>query len=235
MKSFGVLSVLSLVASAAAAPLEPRANTVNHDSLFPKPQTIRGGADGDAIARFNPRLRIAHGCQPYTAVDDAGNVSGGLKPGGKSAGNCGDPGRAQTYARAGVVDGQFVIMYSWYMPKDQPRDDSIGAHRHDWENVVVFPDAARQAIVRGAASGHGKYKIAGALPTPPIVEYFTSFPTNHELQWSGDVRAVQHAVLDWEVMTPQARDALQNHDFGSANVPFKDGSFESNVRKAISG
>ncbi|EJT69506.1 hypothetical protein GGTG_13125 [Gaeumannomyces tritici R3-111a-1] len=235
MKSFGVLSLLSLVALSIAAPLEARANTVNHDSLFPKPQTVRGGPDGEAMVRFSPRLRIANGCQPYPAVDDSGNVSGGVKPGGSSASNCGDPGRAQTYARAGVVDGQFAIMYSWYMPKDQPRSDTIGAHRHDWENVVVFPDGARQAITRGAASGHGQYKIASSPPTPPTVEYFTNLPTNHELQWSGDARAVQHAVLDWEVMPQASRDALQSHDFGSANVPFKDGSFESNVRKAIKG
>lgn len=235
MRNFAtsLICVLSLAASAAGAALGRRANTVNHDSLFPKPQTIAPGPNADAIARFNPRLRIAHGCQPYTAVDDAGNISGGVKPGGRSASNCGDPGRAQTYARAGVVDGRFAIMYSWFFPKDQPRDDTIGAHRYDWENIVVFPDDSRQNLLGGGASGHGDYKRAAPLPTPPIVEYFTRFPTNHELQFSGDVRAVAHAILDWDAMTPQAREALQTHDFGKAGVPFKDGSFENNVRKAV--
>lgn len=150
-------------------------------------------------------------------------------------GGCRDQSRGQTYARLGVNNGQTAIMYSWYWPKDQTVDGvSTGAHRHDWENVVIWLDATNSSIAGGAASGHGDYKkTTGELPgvATPQVEYFTSFPTNHELQFTSTVGAVL-AVSDWDAMPQAARDALQNTDFGSANVPFKDGNFESNLEKA---
>lgn len=127
-------------------------------------------------------------------------------------------------------------MYAWYWPKDQTTDGiSTGAHRHDWENVVIWLDAANATIAGGAASGHGDYKkTTGALPggTTPQVEYFTSFPTNHELQFT-DTAGTVLAVSDWDAMPQASRDALNTVDFGKASVPFKDGSFESNLEKAV--
>lgn len=243
MKSFAssVLALLTLSASfAVATPLEAegmgaplaRRAVVNHDSLFPLPEKVEAGANGEAVKKFNPKIRIAHGCEPYPAVADNGDISGGVKPGGGASANCGDPSRGQTYARAADVDGRFAIMYSWFMPKDQPRaGDTIGAHRYDWENVVLILDAAKTKVVTGCGSGHGKYKIKTDVPTPPTVEYFTKFPTNHELQFSGDVTATTKPVVDWVSLSEAARKALGSADFGKASVPFKDGSFESNVKK----
>ena len=42
----------------------------------------------------------------------------------------------------------------------------------------------------------------------------------------------QQPLIAWESLPTAARNALQNTDFGSANVPFKDGNFESNLAKA---
>lgn len=127
-------------------------------------------------------------------------------------------------------------MYSWYMPKDQLADGvSVGAHRHDWENIVVWiGDTANPSVQGGAASGHGEFKkTTSALPggDSPQVEYFAQFPTNHELQFT-DTVGVTYQISDWDAMPDAARQALQDTDFGSANVPFKDGSFESNLAKA---
>lgn len=129
-------------------------------------------------------------------------------------------------------------MYSWYMPKDQTVDGvTTGAHRHDWENVVVWLSAAAAdaSVLGGAASGHGDFKkTTGALPgdgTAPQVEYFASFPTNHELQFTQTAGSALE-VSDWDAMPAAAQAALQNTDFGSASVPFKDGSFEDNLTKA---
>lgn len=141
------------------------------------------------------------------------------------------------YARIGVSSTNITgIMYSWYFPKDQTTDGiSTGAHRHDWENVVLWLDPGRTYIIGGAASGHGSYKkVTGDLPgvSTPQVEYYTTFPTNHELQFTSTVGRLID-ISDWDAMPQAAKDALQNTDFGSANVPFKDGTFESNLEKAL--
>ncbi|KAH8841743.1 hypothetical protein MCOR27_006813 [Pyricularia oryzae] len=246
MKSFATI-ILALANLAVGFPVESdgtnassrhalnRRAIVNHDSLSPDPQTVQGGAIGAAIARFSPKIRIASGCEPYTAVDDQGNISGGLKPGGGERSNCGDPYRGQTYARAGTVQGKLCIMYSWYMPKDQPRSDTIGAHRHDWENIVVCTDPTMTTLTNGAASGHGKYKKTTSVPTDGtnvLCEYFTNFPTNHELQFTGDTRGYTKPIMDWDAMPAAMRSALQNADFGAATVPFKDGTFMDNLNNA---
>ncbi|KAG8167860.1 hypothetical protein KVR01_003549 [Diaporthe batatas] len=156
-------------------------------------------------------------------------------------GDLGNTNKGQTYARAGTVDGKPVVMYAWYMPKDQPLDgDTAGGHRHDWENIVIQvddPKSKTPKIVAAAASSHGGYsKAAGGAPpmqgNGPKVEYFTSFPTNHELQFT-DTVGKTYPISDWDAMPQPAQRALQDTSFGSANVPFKDGNFESKVREAL--
>lgn len=115
-------------------------------------------------------------------------------------------------------------MYSWYMPKDQTIDDvSPGSHRHDFENVVIWLSGDLTTVLGGAASGHGDYKKTnGALPggDSATVEYFASFPTNHELQFTQTVGNT-YPISDWDAMPEAAKSALQNTDFGDASPPFK--------------
>lgn len=77
MRFTTILSSVALATGVFAAPtpgdLETRA-VVNHDSLNPISTRLQGGRIGRAIQMFTPLLHIAHGCQPYTAVDDAGNT-----------------------------------------------------------------------------------------------------------------------------------------------------------------
>lgn len=146
-------------------------------------------------------------------------------------------------------------MYAWYWPKDQPNDGNVaGGHRHDWENVVVWvddpgkpprpshtqpqltplPANATPTLIGAAASGHGDYKKTDNPQREgdrPMVEYFTNFPTNHELQFKTSP-GKDYPMIDWDALSEPARSALQNADFGSASVPFKDGSFENNLEKA---
>lgn len=115
-------------------------------------------------------------------------------------------------------------MYSWYMPKDQTIDEvSPGSHRHDFENVVIWLSSDMATVLGGAASGHGEYKkTSGALPggDSATVEYFASFPTNHELQFTETVGNT-YPVSDWDAMPDAAKSALQDTDFGDASPPFK--------------
>lgn len=110
------------------------------------------------------------------------------------------------------------------MPKDQTIDDvSPGSHRHDFENVVIWLSNDTTTVLGGAASGHGDYKITkGAVPggDSPTVEYFATFPTNHELQFT-QTEGNTYPVSDWDAMPDAAKKALQDTDFGQANPPFK--------------
>lgn len=123
-------------------------------------------------------------------------------------------------------------MYSWYMPKDQTIDDvSPGSHRHDFENVVIWLSSDTTTVLGGAASGHGEYKItSSAVPggDSPTVEYFATFPTNHELQFTQTVGNT-YPVSDWDAMPDAAKSALQDTDFGDAIVPFKVSHFSNFV------
>lgn len=74
---FQTLSSLALVGTALCAPATNalgRRDEVDHDSLNPIATRVQDGPLGAAIEKFNPRLHIASGCQPYTAVDDSGNT-----------------------------------------------------------------------------------------------------------------------------------------------------------------
>lgn len=77
MRLTTMISTLAVATGVIAAPtpseLETRA-VVNHNSLNPIGNRLQGGRIGRAIEMFTPLLHIAHGCQPYTAVDDAGNT-----------------------------------------------------------------------------------------------------------------------------------------------------------------
>ena len=110
------------------------------------------------------------------------------------------------------------------MPKDQTIDDvSPGSHRHDFENVVIWLSNDTTTVLGGAASGHGQYKItSGAVPggDSPTVEYFATFPTNHELQFT-QTAGNTYPVSDWDAMPDAAKKGLQDTDFGEANPPFK--------------
>ncbi|KAG4414082.1 hypothetical protein IFR04_012783 [Cadophora malorum] len=234
-----ILSLLAAAAGINASPvsLQPRA-VVSHDSLWPMAESLPTGAIGDAIRRFEPYLHIAHGCQVMTAVNENGDTSGGLQDSGNPSAGCRFTDRQQTYVRTAWHNGRFAIMYAWYWPKDQPNAGNVaGGHRHEWESTVVWldnPENATPALIGAAASGHGGYKTS----TDPSrkgdrvkVEYYTEFPRNHELQFSS-TEGWGFWKIHWDNLPGPARQALQDTDFGSANVPFKDGNFESNLDKA---
>jgi hypothetical protein len=50
--------------------------------------------------------------------------------------------------------------------------------------------------------------------------------------WLGAEQGGQQPLIAWESLPTAARDALQNTDFGSATVPFKDSTFAGNIAAA---
>lgn len=125
-------------------------------------------------------------------------------------------------------------MYSWYMPKDSPSTD-LG-HRHDWEGIVVWlSEASTSATLLGvAASAHGDFETTTSpnlSGTRPLIRYYNVWPVNHQLGFTSTVGGEQ-PLIAWESLTDAARTALEDTDFGSANVPFKDANFENNLALA---
>lgn len=158
---------------------------------------------------------------------------GGLGTSGSSNGGCSSS-TGQVYARAATYNGKYAIMYTWYMPKDEP-SDGLG-HRHEWENAVVWlSSASTSATVLGlATSQHGGYATTS---TPafsgvrPLVGYISYWPVNHQLIADTTAGGSQ-PLIAWESLPSAAQTALTNTDFGSANVPFKDSAFTTNLAAA---
>lgn len=50
--------------------------------------------------------------------------------------------------------------------------------------------------------------------------------------YSGTSGLGSHPLVNWESLPTLARQILTEGDWGSANVPFKDGAWEGNVRSA---
>ncbi|KAL1642084.1 hypothetical protein SLS58_005672 [Diplodia intermedia] len=247
----GLVYLLAGASCVNAAAIHRR-DEIDHDAVVGLPETVPDGATGELYEKFKPFLKVDSGCVPFPAVDASGNTNAGLNPSGTSTGDCSSsPG--QVYVRgggaaassnsssAGAGAGAYALMYSWYMPKDSP-GTGLG-HRHDWEGCVVWlsdPSPARATLLGVAASGHGGYETSTDPPlragtTRPLLRYYNVFPVNHRVGFAAadDVGGGgEQPMVAWESLPDAARRALRDADFGSANVPFKDGNFEENLAKA---
>lgn len=161
--------------------------------------------------------------------------SGGLAPTGSPNGGCASSG-GQVYARQGTHGGRRAIMYAWYMPKDSP-SSGLG-HRHDWESAVVWlnGESADATVLGVAASAHGDFnkRSVGDVSfsgTRPRLGYRSHWPTNHQMVFTTN-QGGEQPLIAYEELTEEARRALDETDFGSANVPFNQWNFANNLGKA---
>jgi hypothetical protein len=122
------------------------------------------------------------------------------------------------------------------MPKDSP-SSGLG-HRHDWECIVVWlssSDVSSAQVVGLSTSAHGNFDTKTSnFPldgSRPKIAYFSIWPLDHQLGTTDAVGGEQ-PLIAWEALTPAARTALENTDFGDGNVPFKDANFEAHLEKA---
>ncbi|KAF2136314.1 uncharacterized protein K452DRAFT_237706 [Aplosporella prunicola CBS 121167] len=224
------LSALAGLASGAAI---QRRDEIDSDAVVGFPETVPANATGELYLKYKPWLKVVNGCVPFPAVDEAGNTNAGLNPSGDSSGDC-DSSTGQVYVRGTTYNSQYAIMYSWYMPKDEP-SNGIG-HRHDWEGAVVWLSSADATgeLLGIAASGHGGFQTSTS-PTldgsRPLIRYYSNWPLDHQLGFT-DEKGGEQPLVAWESLPEAARTALENTDFDKANVPFKDANFEANLEKA---
>ncbi|KAL1646386.1 hypothetical protein SLS58_003346 [Diplodia intermedia] len=233
---WAALSAVSCAGVVSGAPVdaavEKRA-VIAHDAVVGFAETVPTGTLGELYLKYKPYLYVVNGCVPFPAVDADGNTSGGLATTGDSSGGC-DSSTGQVYARATTYNGAFAIMYAWYMPKDSP-SSGLG-HRHDWESIVVWLSAeSTSATLQGvAASAHGDFETntsPNLSGTSPLIRYYSDWPVNHQLGFTSTIGG-QQPLIAYESLTDAARTALENTDFGDANVPFKDANFENNLAEA---
>jgi len=162
--------------------------------------------------------------------------SAGLAPTGASDGDC-STNTGQIYVRGTSYGDYYALMYSWYMPKDEP-SDGLG-HRHDWEGVVVWLSSstatAAANILAVCPSAHGKwdcstdgYTLSG---TSPLIKYQSIWPLDHSCGLTTTVGG-QQPLIAWEDLPAVAQTALEDTDFGSAIVPFIDAHFTTNLANA---
>ncbi|KAI3395503.1 hypothetical protein diail_1289 [Diaporthe ilicicola] len=235
----GVLrSLVSLVAAAAvagASPIERRA-PIDSDKVVGFAETVPSGTTGSVYLAYKPYLQVVNGCVPFPAVDASGNTNAGLNPTGASNGGCSSS-TGQVYVRGTTYNGYYGLMYSWYMPKDEP-SDGLG-HRHEWEGVIVWLKSATSTAASNIAavcpSAHGDwdcstsgYTLSG---TKPLIKYESTWPVNHQMGLTTDVGGTQ-PLIAWESLPSAAQSALQTTDFGAATVPFKDSTFTNNLAAA---
>ncbi|KAK6592592.1 necrosis inducing protein [Botrytis cinerea] len=222
------LSVLASTVIAIPTPsqLESRA-VIDSDAVVGFAETVPSGTVGTVYEAYKPFLKVVNGCVPFPAVDASGNTGGGLSPTGSSNGGCSSS-TGQVYVRGGQSGSNYAIMYSWYMPKDEP-STGIG-HRHDWEGVIVWLSSATATtadnILAVCPSAHGGwdcstdgYSLSG---TSPLIKYESIWPY---CWW-------KQPMIAWESLPTAAQTALENTDFGAANVPFIPAVFTDNLAKA---
>ncbi|RMD43936.1 hypothetical protein DV735_g1210, partial [Chaetothyriales sp. CBS 134920] len=207
--------------------------------------TVPSGTEGALMLQYQPRLYVVDGCVPFPAVDASGNTNAGLAPTGLSSGDC-DSSTGQVYSRAGTYGDYYLIMYSWYMPKDEPNllAGALGiGHRHDWENAVVVlaSESTSASLVGLAASYHGDYQTCSGGTSGcssylsgnrPLIRYYSAGGVlNHSLGFTSTVGGTQ-PLIAWESLPQVARTALANKDWGDAIVPFLDSNFDSYLAEA---
>lgn len=212
--------------------MTPSAATIDHDKVVGFDDTATG-----YHRTFLPYLKVFSGCVPFPAVDAAGNTSGGLKPEGTESSGC-TKSTGQIYVRSDTYNNDCAVMYSWYFPKDQNADGPGNkGHRHDWEDAVVWLSscATDAKILAVSYSAHGKYDKQTSPHLDgkhPLIGYQQDpFPLDHSLVNTTEKGGTQPAVT-WEGLTDAARKALNDTDFGKADVPFKDANFKANLKKA---
>jgi hypothetical protein len=234
------MNIFALVIAASLSLLSAEAGVISHDQVIPFPQSTATSITNTAALNFKPQIFINNGCHPYPVVNAAGDTSGGLKPHGSASAGCKGSGYgSQIYGRSTWYNGVWAIMYSWYMPKDSPVTGS--GHRHDWENVIVWIDnpalenGSILAMTPSAHSGYSSYAPPSASMVDGSsvkVEYTASWVViNHHLEGTSTAGETQDLIM-WDDMPDAARNALSTTDFGSANVPMKDGNFLPKLAKA---
>lgn len=151
--------------------------------------------------------------------------SAGLAPTGDPDGDCSSS-TGQVYARAETYGDYYAIMYSWFMPKDEPSllESLFGVgHRYDWENVVIVltSESTDATLVGMAASYHGDYNVCSGSDCDdyldgnnPLIKYYSAYEIlDHSLGFTTTVGGTE-PLIAWDELPTVSQDGLTDKDWG---------------------
>jgi len=139
-------------------------------------------------------------------------------------------------------------MYAWYFPRNTNKRDKSGkAHRHDWQQVVVWLQSKAPATSREHYSIHHiSYSSAGGYAktlSPALMSNSVIYNDTWPLvsyQGGQGLDATIHkgseqSLLLWDYnFTPAAKAAINNpKNFNWNQAPFSDAKFDEHLKQAF--
>jgi len=202
-------------------------DSIPHDEVLP----IVGTSVDSLHKKFVPWVDVEHGCDYQAAINEEGEVSAGLKPSGRSNGDC-ESLAGQIYARStSFNDGTTAIMYAYYFAKDHALWGGLGGHRHDWENIVVWVDEDEN-LIGAAYSSHGDYSKTTSpltINNSVVADYKASYTTHSFFEADSTSSISQENLVSYENLNGTVQSNLSNNDWGSAVFPLKDRDFFDDI------
>jgi hypothetical protein len=200
-------------------------------------------------AKWQPAMDYdTDGCYSSPAISPEGVPAEGLNNTGALNGNCRDQSdldNTNAYARQKCNGEWCAHMYALYFEKDQvvAGADAFG-HRNDIETIIVWVRNDQAEFV--STSAHGGFSTYAASEiqwegSHPKVVYHKDGGQTHAFRpaGTGDEPPENHygtwqypALVSWDNYPAGVRDVFTSHDYGSASLSIKDGSFEGNLDKA---
>ncbi|KAL1842266.1 hypothetical protein VTJ49DRAFT_5651 [Mycothermus thermophilus] len=242
------LAVPAAMAGVVPKPLLPRAP--NPPQALPQNATIRD-------LTWQPSLDFdTDGCYNVPAIDAQGNIVQGLPNHFTGlASDCRDASdldNNNVYSRQRCNNNWCAYLYDYYFEKDVAVPYVLDTgHKHDWEHIVVWTeivDGGENEVARWVAvSQHGDYEIKKASDirwdgSHPKIVYHKDGWTTHCFRFANaaDDKIENHkgvwfrgALVSYNGFPSTAiRDKLISHDFGKANIAFKDAVFADHLNKA---
>lgn len=198
--------------------------------------------------RWQPSVDFdSDGCYNVPAIDVNGNIVQGLENSwvglSEDCRDLSDLENNNVYSRQRCNNGWCAYIYGYYFEKDVAVPNFFDpGHRHDWEHIVVWvQDGVGAQYV--AASQHGEYEIRAASEVrwdgehPKLVYHKDGVSTHCWRFANADDDNIENHLGVWfrgdlvgyNGFPGSTRDSLFAHDFGSASIAFKDGSFQGNL------
>ncbi|KAG7132111.1 NLP effector protein 10 like [Verticillium longisporum] len=194
--------------------------------------------------RYQPALDFdTDSCYNVPAIGCDGKIAEGLEPDGtkKDCRDLADLDNTNVYSRQRCNSGWCAYMYDYYFEKDHA---GIGAHKHDWEHIIVWvPDDRTNNKKYACVSQHGEW-----LCNP---EDKVLWKDEHPKDWfqtrafrfanAEDDKYQENERHDWQLgdlvgwfgfPTTELRSALETHHFGSASFALG-GSFTTNLKNSL--
>ncbi|CAI5727644.1 unnamed protein product [Hyaloperonospora brassicae] len=241
------------VSSSTPKPTRWAEVTIGCDQVKPFAQRKAETVSDKASVKFKPQFSTDNGCQPYPAVNEAGETSGGLvlRPtidgglelaGSGGEGCQGSPYGSQIYARSTWYEGIWAILYTWYLLKDETE---LSHQVRVWVHLVVWVNnpAVTNSTIRAVTMQGGTTKV----PSGDELKDGVGVKVKHVWDEKNLGRMPQFTTEDgkeqdlitWDQLSENARSALNEVLWGelppwapSSKMPLSDDEFESHLKQS---